>query len=88
MPRTLSLAAIQTSYGSDMDANIKKTEGFIRQAAAPVGQAGFRGVLGQTFTGRLGAFPRPLPRPDTPCLTGFLPACVSIDQFASRQHPP
>jgi N-carbamoylputrescine amidase len=34
MARTLSLAAIQTRYGSDMDANIRKTEGFIRQAAA------------------------------------------------------
>ena len=34
MARTLSLAAIQTSYGMDLDANIAKTEGFIRQAAA------------------------------------------------------
>jgi N-carbamoylputrescine amidase len=34
MARTLSLAAIQTRYGMDLDANIRKTEGFIRQAAA------------------------------------------------------
>jgi N-carbamoylputrescine amidase len=31
--RTISLAAIQTSYGPDMKANIAKTEGFIREAA-------------------------------------------------------
>ncbi|MFZ4606118.1 MAG: nitrilase-related carbon-nitrogen hydrolase, partial [Caulobacter sp.] len=34
MARTLSLAAIQTSYGLDLDANIRKTEAFIREAAA------------------------------------------------------
>ena len=34
MARTLSVAAIQTSYGGDMDANIRKTADFIRQAAA------------------------------------------------------
>jgi N-carbamoylputrescine amidase len=34
MPRTISVAAIQTSYGEDMAANIAKTEGFIRAAAA------------------------------------------------------
>jgi len=34
MPRTITAAAIQTSYGEDMAANIAKTEGFIRAAAA------------------------------------------------------
>ncbi|MDC7677102.1 N-carbamoylputrescine amidase [Asticcacaulis machinosus] len=34
MTRTLSVAAIQTSYGDDMVANIKKTEAFVREAAA------------------------------------------------------
>ncbi|WP_309092832.1 N-carbamoylputrescine amidase [Phenylobacterium sp.] len=34
MTRTLKVAAIQTSYGEDMAANIKKTESFIRAAAA------------------------------------------------------
>ncbi len=34
MPRTISVAAIQTSYGTDMQANIDKTIGLIRQAAA------------------------------------------------------
>ena len=34
MTRTLSVAAIQTAYGADMGANIRKTEGFIREAAA------------------------------------------------------
>ena len=33
MPRTLSVAAIQTSYGADMDANIRRTAGFVREAA-------------------------------------------------------
>ncbi|HEX3920322.1 MAG TPA: nitrilase-related carbon-nitrogen hydrolase, partial [Caulobacteraceae bacterium] len=34
MARTLSLAAIQTSYGDDLAANIAKTAAFIREAAA------------------------------------------------------
>lgn len=34
MARTLTLAAIQTAYGMDLDANIAKTAGFIREAAA------------------------------------------------------
>ncbi len=34
MARTLSVAAIQTAYGDDMAANIAKTAGFIREAAA------------------------------------------------------
>lgn len=33
MPRTMKVAAIQTSYGEDMKANIAKTERFIREAA-------------------------------------------------------
>ncbi|MBY0564397.1 MAG: N-carbamoylputrescine amidase [Hyphomonadaceae bacterium] len=33
MPRTITVAAIQTSYGEDMAANIAKTEAFIRDAA-------------------------------------------------------
>ena len=33
-PRTLTLGAIQTSYGTDMAANIAKTAGFVREAAA------------------------------------------------------
>ncbi|HTM80879.1 N-carbamoylputrescine amidase [Asticcacaulis sp.] len=34
MTRTVSVAAIQTSYGADMAANIAKTEAFVREAAA------------------------------------------------------
>jgi N-carbamoylputrescine amidase len=34
MTRTLKVAAIQTSYGEDMAANIEKTKGFVRAAAA------------------------------------------------------
>jgi N-carbamoylputrescine amidase len=34
MARSLTLAAIQASYGDDLDANIEKTRGFIREAAA------------------------------------------------------
>ncbi len=33
MARTINVAAIQTSYGMDLAANIKKTEAFIREAA-------------------------------------------------------
>lgn len=33
MTRTITVAAIQTSYGEDINANIKKTERFIREAA-------------------------------------------------------
>ena len=39
MARTINVAAIQTSYGMDMAANIKKTEAFIREAAAKGAQA-------------------------------------------------
>ncbi len=38
MTRTLTLAAIQSSYGDDEDANIRKTAGLVRQAAAAGGQ--------------------------------------------------
>ena len=31
--RTLTVAAIQTSFGNDTEANIAKTEGFVREAA-------------------------------------------------------
>ena len=34
MTRTITVAAIQTSYGEDINANIQKTERFIREAAA------------------------------------------------------
>ena len=34
MTRTVSVAAIQTSYGSDMAANIAKTEAYVREAAS------------------------------------------------------
>ena len=34
MAREITVAAIQTSYGEDMQANIDKTIGFIREAAA------------------------------------------------------
>ena len=33
MTRHMSVAAIQTSYGDDLQANIDKTIGFIREAA-------------------------------------------------------
>lgn len=37
--RTISVAAIQTSYGHDLKANIEKTEAFIREAAGKGAQA-------------------------------------------------
>ncbi len=39
MARTITVAALQTSYGEDMAANIKKTEGLIREAAGKGAQA-------------------------------------------------
>ena len=33
MAKTIRVAAIQTSYGEDMAANIAKTERFVREAA-------------------------------------------------------
>ncbi len=39
MARTITVAALQTSYGEDMAANIKKTEGLIREAADRGAQA-------------------------------------------------
>ena len=46
MPRTISVAAIQTSYGDDLQANIDKTIGFIREAA------GLAGDVPRLLTGR------------------------------------
>ncbi len=34
MPRTVTVAALQANYGTDMDANIAKTEKLVREAAA------------------------------------------------------
>ena len=34
MPRTISVAALQTSYGTDMQANIDKTVELVREAAS------------------------------------------------------
>jgi N-carbamoylputrescine amidase len=39
MARTITVAALQTSYGEDMAANIRKTEGLIREAAGRGAQA-------------------------------------------------
>ena len=39
MARTITVAALQTAYGEDMAANIKKTEGLVREAAAKGAQA-------------------------------------------------
>ena len=39
MARTITVAALQTSYGEDMAANINKTEGLIREATARGAQA-------------------------------------------------
>jgi N-carbamoylputrescine amidase len=39
MARTITVAALQTSYGEDMPANIRKTEALIREAAAKGAQA-------------------------------------------------
>jgi N-carbamoylputrescine amidase len=39
MARTITVAALQTSYGEDMAANIEKTEGLIREAAGKGAQA-------------------------------------------------
>jgi N-carbamoylputrescine amidase len=39
MTRTLTVAALQTSYGEDMSANIKKTADLVREAAARGAQA-------------------------------------------------
>ena len=39
MPRTITVAALQTSYSEDMAANIKKTEALIREAAGQGAQA-------------------------------------------------
>jgi len=39
MARTITVAALQTSYGEDMAANIRKTEGLIRDAAGKGAQA-------------------------------------------------
>ncbi len=47
MTRTLSVAALQTSYGEDMAANIAKTERLIRDAAKRGAQVIFASELFQ-----------------------------------------
>ena len=53
MARTISVAAIQASYGMDLDANIKKTADFIREAASQ--GLPRRLVLGRRVRGEPGA---------------------------------
>ena len=49
--RTLTVAAIQTSYGHDMQANIAKTEALVREAASQGAQIdpAVRAVPGHLF---------------------------------------
>ena len=71
--RTLTVAAIQTSYGPDMAANIAKTEAFIREAARQRRASDFalRAVSGHLFLHAAGpedGLKRPIPPPAHPCV--------------------
>src|SRR4029078_3198202 len=70
--RTITVAAIQTSYGHDMKANIAKTEGFIREAAKRGANVGlpselFQGIYFPTRQDRKGFAPA-YPVEEHPCV--------------------
>jgi N-carbamoylputrescine amidase len=77
MARTINVAAIQTSYGMDLDANIRKTEDFIRQAASQGAQVILPSELFQgpyfCVTQEERWFAEAYPWREHPCLTALAP---------------
>jgi N-carbamoylputrescine amidase len=83
MPRTLSLAVIQTSYGEDMDANIEKTARFIREAAGKGAQVILPSELfqGPYFCTRQEErwFGTAYPALEHPCVTRLAPLAKELN---------
>ena len=82
MARTINVAAIQTSYGTDLSANILKTEAFIRQAAADGAQVILPSELFQgpyfCVTQEERWFAQAYPWREHPCVTALAPLAAEL----------
>jgi N-carbamoylputrescine amidase len=82
MTRQITVAAIQTSYGEDMDANIAKTADFVRQAAAEGAQVILPSELFQgpyfCVTQEERWFARAYPWREHPCVTAMAPLAKAL----------
>ena len=82
MARTMSVAALQTSYGMDLGANIKKTEALIRQAAAAGAQVILPSELFQgpyfCVTQEERWFAQAHPWREHPCVTALAPLAAEL----------
>jgi N-carbamoylputrescine amidase len=82
MTRQITVAAIQTSYGEDMDANIRKTEAFIREAAGKGGQVILPSELFQgpyfCVTQEEHWFSRAYPWREHPCVLAMAPLAKEL----------
>jgi N-carbamoylputrescine amidase len=82
MPRTLSVAALQTSYGLDMQANINKTIALIRQAASQGAQIILPSELFQgpyfCTTQDERWFATAYPALEHPCVTQLIPVAKEL----------
>jgi N-carbamoylputrescine amidase len=82
MARTLSLGVIQTSYGTDLDENIRKTIGFVREAAARGAQVVLPSELFQgpyfCVTQEERWFATAHPWREHPCVTALAPLAAEL----------
>ena len=89
--RSITVAAIQTSYGSDMKANIAKTAGFVREAAAPrrASRAAVGAVPGHLLSARArtrNGSRRPIPWREHPCVIALEEARAANSASSSRSR--
>jgi N-carbamoylputrescine amidase len=82
MARTISVAAIQTSYGEDLQANLARTIGFIREAAAKGAQVILPSELFQgpyfCVSQEERWFGEAHPWAEHPCVTGLQPVAAEL----------
>ena len=82
MGRTLTLGAIQTAYGEDMEANIGRTAGFVREAAAKGAQVILPSELFQgpyfCVTQEERWFATAHPWREHPCVTALAPLAAEL----------
>lgn len=82
MTRQITVAAIQTAYGDDMDANIAKTADFVRQAASRGAQVILPSELFQgtyfCVTQEEHWFTRAYPWREHPCVTAMAPLAKEL----------
>ena len=81
-PRALTLGVIQTAYGEDMDANIARTAGFVREAAARGAQVVLPSELFQgpyfCVTQEERWFATAHPWREHPCVTALAPLAAEL----------